>query len=80
MKPSKAEINRAIKASGGVLKRTKGEIVHSIQFHIAKYGQESLEIVATLLWSLGFDPEEARAAARRLIIKTLGLTASTTSF
>ncbi len=79
MKPSRAEINRAIKGNGRVLKRTKAEIVYSIQFHIAKYGQESFEIVATLLWTLGFEPDEARDCARTLIIGAHNLTAATTS-
>lgn len=78
MKLSKAEINRAIKGNGRVLKRTKGEIVYSIQFHITKYGQESLDIVATLLCTLGFEPADARRCARTLIIKAHGLTAATT--
>jgi len=67
MKVTKAQINREIKANGGVLKRHKVEILETIQFHIEKYGAGSVVIISTLLWTLGFDAKNARAVAKRLV-------------
>ena len=66
-KITKAQINRIIKGNGGVMKRTKGEIVEAIKFQAEKYGDESLDINTALFWVLGFEPGEARQTARQLI-------------
>ena len=65
-KLSKAAIKREIKANGRVLKRTVDEIVWRIQRYAGNDDATSNVIVVTLLWTLGFEPDDARAAADRL--------------
>ncbi len=69
MKTTKAQINREIKANGGVFKRRKIEILETIQYHIEKYEARpvTITIVSTLLWTLGFDAKNARVVAKKLV-------------
>ena len=65
-KLSKAAIKREIKANGRVLKRTVDEIVWRIQRYAGNDDATSNVTVVTLLWTLGFELDDARAAADRL--------------
>jgi len=68
MKVTKAAIKREIKATGGVMKRTVPEIIEALQKYIPQSVTDgrSQSVVVTLFWTLGFTPEQANDAMKRL--------------
>ena len=71
MKPTKTQIRAELKgACGRVFKRTFPEVQHSIQGacnnHKLSYGERYFWVTA-LLWSQGFEFDQAKEAAGRLI-------------
>jgi len=67
---TKSQINREIKSQGGVMKRSKAELVSMIQRNADVLGKESIGTNAWLLWTLGLDYEEAQKVSSRLINDT----------
>jgi len=67
MKVTKNQINLAIKANGGVYKRSKEEMAAMIKRNAEMWGKESIGPNTWLFWALGIEYDEARKVASRLI-------------